>query len=48
MNFLNILLDDLNTPKFITNIHSLYNKAKTGDVDSKKRFKFCTKIYWFI
>ena len=31
-----ILLDDLNTPKFITNIHSIYNKAKEGDVVAKK------------
>ena len=31
-----ILLDDLNTPKFITNIHSIYNKAKAGDVAAKK------------
>ena len=33
---LNILLDDLNTPKFITSIHSLYNKANNGDATAKK------------
>ena len=33
---LNILLDDLNTPKFITSIHSLYNKAKLGILLLKK------------
>ena len=31
-----ILLDDLNTPKFITNIHSIYNKAKVGNLTAKK------------
>jgi cysteinyl-tRNA synthetase len=32
----NILLDDLNTPQFITNIHSIYNNAKAGNVSAKK------------
>ena len=40
----NILLDDLNTPKFITNIHSLYNKAKTGDVYAKKDLNSALKF----
>ncbi|MEY3435048.1 MAG: hypothetical protein RLZZ195_530 [Pseudomonadota bacterium] len=40
----NILLDDLNTPKFITNIHSLYNKAKTGDVEAKKDLNSALKF----
>ena len=40
----NILLDDLNTPKFITNIHSLFNKAKTGDVDAKKDLNSALKF----
>ena len=40
----NILLDDLNTPKFITNIHSLYNKAKTGDVSAKKDLNSALKF----
>ena len=40
----NILLDDLNTPKFITNIHSLYNKAKTGDVAAKKDLNSALKF----
>jgi cysteinyl-tRNA synthetase len=31
-----ILLDDLNTPQFITNIHSIYNSAKAGNVSAKK------------
>ncbi len=41
---LNILLDDLNTPKFITNIHSLYNKAKTGDNTAKKYLNSALKF----
>ena len=41
---LNILLDDLNTPKFITNIHSLYNKAKTGDNTAKKDLNSALKF----
>ncbi|NCU55294.1 MAG: cysteine--tRNA ligase, partial [Candidatus Fonsibacter ubiquis] len=41
---LNILLDDLNTPKFITNIHSLYNKAKTGDTTAKKDLNSALKF----
>jgi len=40
----NILLDDLNTPKFITNIHSLYNKAKTGDPVAKKYLNSALKF----
>ena len=40
----NILLDDLNTPKFITNIHSLCNKAKTGDVEAKKDLNSALKF----
>ena len=40
----NILLDDLNTPKFITNIHSLYKKAKTGGVDAKKDLNSALKF----
>jgi cysteinyl-tRNA synthetase len=40
----NILLDDLNTPKFITNIHSLYNKAKTGDAAAKKYLNSALKF----
>ena len=41
---LNILLDDLNTPKFITSIHSLYNKAKTGDTIAKKDLNSALKF----
>jgi len=41
---LNILLDDLNTPKFITSIHSLYNKAKTGDATAKKDLNSALKF----
>lgn len=41
---LNILLDDLNTPKFITSIHSLYNKAKAGDVTAKKDLNSALKF----
>ena len=40
----NILLDDLNTPKFITSIHSLYNKAKTGDDLAKKNLNSALKF----
>jgi cysteinyl-tRNA synthetase len=39
-----ILLDDLNTPKFITSIHSLYNKAKTGDVKARKDLNSALKF----
>lgn len=41
---LNILLDDLNTPKFITSIHSLYNKAKAGDYTAKKDLNSALKF----
>ena len=41
---LNILLDDLNTPKFITSIHSLSNKAKTGDATAKKDLNSALKF----
>ena len=40
----NILLDDLNTPKFITSIHSLYNKAKTGDIKARKDLNSALKF----
>ena len=40
----NILLDDLNSPKFITSIHSLYNKAKTGDPTAKKDLNSALKF----
>ena len=40
----NILLDDLNTPKFITSIHSLYNKAKTGDAIARKDLNSALKF----
>ena len=40
----NILLDDLNTPKFITSIHSLYNKAKTGDAKARKDLNSALKF----
>jgi len=41
---LNILLDDLNTPKFITSIHSLYNKAKNGDATAKQDLNSALKF----
>ena len=41
---LNILLDDLNTPKFITSIHSLYNKAKNSDAAAKKDLNSALKF----
>ncbi len=40
----NILLDDLNTPKFITSIHSFYNRAKAGDNAAKKDFNSALKF----
>ena len=40
----NILLDDLNTPKFITSIHSLYNKAKNGDAKAKEDLNSALKF----
>lgn len=41
---LNILLDDFNTPKFITSIHGLYNKAKTGDTAARKNLNSAVKF----
>ena len=32
------LLDDIKTPGYISNLHSLFNKASKGDVPSKKLF----------
>jgi cysteinyl-tRNA synthetase len=32
------LYDDLNTPGYIANLHSLYEKAQKGTVDDKKLF----------
>jgi len=36
--FLNILLDDLNTPQFITHLHNLFSKVKTGDENARIKF----------
>jgi len=38
------LLDDLNTPGFISKIHELYNAAKKGDKNSKKYFNSACKL----
>ena len=38
------LLDDLNTPLMISNIHELYKKAKTGDSLSAKQLSSSCKI----
>ena len=37
-NILDPLLDDLNTPEYISRLHSLYDKAAKGDQSSKKVF----------
>ena len=41
---LKFLLDDLNTPLMISNIHELYKKAKTGDSLSAKQLSSSCKI----
>jgi cysteinyl-tRNA synthetase len=41
---LSFLLDDLNTPKMITNLHELYNKAKNGDELAGKQLSSSCKI----
>ena len=41
---LKFLLDDLNTPLMISNIHELYKKAKTGDSSSAKQLSSSCKI----
>ena len=41
---LKFLLDDLNTPLMISNIHELYKKAKTGDSLSAKQLLSSCKI----
>ena len=37
-DLINPLLEDLNTPGFISKLHSLYEKATKGDKSSKKLF----------
>ena len=32
------MYDDLNTPKYITNLHKLYEKSQSGNVEDKKEF----------
>ncbi len=39
-----ILLDDLNTPGFISKIHELYNEAGKGDEKKKMRFNQACKL----
>ena len=41
---LSFLLDDLNTPKMITNLHELYNNAKNGDEIAGKQLSSSCKI----
>ena len=43
-DFIESLLDDLNTPRFIAKIHELYNDAKKGDEKSKKYFNSACKL----
>ena len=38
------LLDDLNTPGFISKIHEFYNAAKKGDEKSKKKFNSACRL----
>ena len=32
------MYDDLNTPKYIANLHKLYEKSQKGSLDDKKEF----------
>jgi cysteinyl-tRNA synthetase len=41
---LSFLLDDLNTPQMITNLHELYSKAKNGDKDASNKLSSSCKI----
>ena len=41
---LNPLLEDLNTPEYISKLHSLYDKASKGDKSSKVRFLSACKL----
>ncbi len=38
------LLDDLNTPDYISKLHELYNEAIKGDKDKKDSFNFACRI----
>ena len=38
------LLEDLNTPKYISKLHSLYDKASKGNKSSKARFLSACKL----
>ena len=41
---INVLLDDLNTPGFISKIHEFYRSANKGDKKSKKLFNSACKL----
>jgi cysteinyl-tRNA synthetase len=41
------LLDDLNTPKYISEMQRLYKEAKAGDEQSKIEFKLATQLLGF-
>jgi cysteinyl-tRNA synthetase len=41
---LSFLIDDLNTPQMITNLHELYNRAKNGDKDAGNKLSSSCKI----
>ncbi len=43
-NCLNFLLDDLNTPAYISKLHELYNEASKGDVDKKNIFNNACRL----
>ena len=44
-DILQSLLDDLNTPKYISKLHSLYDESLKGSKSSKKKFnKACNFI----
>ena len=32
------MYDDLNTPKYIANLHKLYEKSQSGNLEDKKEF----------
>ena len=38
------LLDDLNTPEYISKLHELYNEAFNGDKDKKENFNYACRL----
>ena len=38
------MLDDLNTPEYISKLHELYNEAFNGDKDKKENFNYACRL----